>query len=214
MVKIRLFLVEEAQAYREGLAMVLESEPRIEVVGTCGMGLETIKVTHKYKPDVILVGVGSFESSSTDVIQRIHEELPGTSIIVLTSSETNEDLLSAVRAGVKAYLSETMSAKSINQTILLVAEDGVVIFPPMAARLLQEFSLLEEDKDATKSIVMLTKREQAVLSLVEQGFTNREIATTLIISENTVKVHLRNTMEKLHAHTRQQAVNMLKTYNQ
>ncbi|GAI95385.1 unnamed protein product, partial [marine sediment metagenome] len=93
--------------------------------------------------------------------------------------------------------------------ITFVAEGGVVVSPPMAARLLQEFTFLEEGKDPTKLITLLSKREQAVLSLVAQGFTNREIATTLVISENTVKVHLRNIMEKLHAHTRQRAVSLV-----
>jgi len=84
------------------------------------------------------------------------------------------------------------------------------MFPPMGARLLAEFNSLEEGKDVGKLVLLLSKREQAVLSLVAQGFTNREIAAPLRISENTVKVHLRNIMEKLHAHTRQQAVSLVR----
>ena len=111
--------------------------------------------------------------------------------------------------GAKAYLSKDVSIGNPIKAIILVAEGGVVISPPMGARLLQEFNFLEEGKDAAKLITLLSKREQIALSLVAQGFTNREIATTLVISENTVKVHLRNIMEKLQAHTRQQAVSLV-----
>ena len=143
-----------------------------------------------------------------EVVQRIHEGLSKINIIMLTHSETNADLISTARAGVKAYLSKDISIGNLIKAIILVAEGGVVS-PPMAARLLTEFNFLEEGKDATKLIALLSKREQAVLSLVAQGFTNREIATTLVICENTVKVDLRNIMEKLHAHTRQQAVSLV-----
>jgi len=110
----------------------------------------------------------------------------------------------------QAYLSKDISIGSLIKAIALVAEGGVVVSPPMATRLLAEFNSLEESKDATKLIALLSKREQAVLSLVAQGFTNREIADTLVICENTVKVHLRNIMGKLHAHTRQQAVSLVR----
>jgi len=129
---------------------------------------------------------------------------------VLTYSETDDDFISAARAGAKGYLSKDVSIENLIKAITLVAEGGVVVSPPMATRPLSEFNSLEESKDATKLTALLSKREQAVLSLVAQGFTNMEIVTTLVISDNTVKVHLRNIMEKLHAHTRQQAVSLVK----
>jgi len=128
---------------------------------------------------------------------------------VLTHSETDEDLISAVRAGAKGYLSKDVSVADLIKAITLVAEGGVVVSPPMAERLLAEFNLLEEGKDATKLVTLLSKRERKVISLVAQGLTNSEIAATLFIAESTVKVHLRSVMEKLHAHTRQEAVALL-----
>ena len=126
-----------------------------------------------------------------------------------THSEVDDDLISAARAGAKAYLSKDISIKTLIKSITLVADGGLVVSPPMAIRLLAGFSSLEENKDAEKLAALLSKREQAVLSLVAQGSTNRQIADTLLICENTVKVHLRNIMEKLHAHTRQQAVSLV-----
>jgi len=206
--KIRLVLADKEEIFREGLAKLLESEPDIEVACTCRTGLEAVESVHKHQPDVILIDTGLPECSGVELVQRIHEELPKTHIIVFSRSETDDDLISTTRAGVKAYLSRDVSIENLIKSITLVAEGGVVVSPPMAARLLAQFNLLEESKDSAKLITLLSKREQAVLSLVAQGFTNREIATTLVICENTVKVHLRNIMEKLHAHTRQQAVSL------
>lgn len=209
MAKIRLVLADKEDIFREGLAKLLESEPGIEVVCMCRTGLEAIECVYKHQPDVILMDTGLPECSDVEVVQRIHEGLSKTNIIMLTHSETDDDLVSTVRAGAKAYLSKDVSIGTLIKTIILVAEGGFVVSPPMAERLLAEFNFLEGGKDATKLITLLSKREQAVLSLVSQGFTNREIATTLVICANTVKVHLRTIMEKLHAHTRQQAVSLV-----
>ena len=209
MVKIRIVIADIEEIYREGLARLLKENLTFDVVATCRTGLEAVESVYKHQPDVILIDTGLPECSSVEVMQRIREGLSKTNIIVLTYSNTDDDLVSAARAGAKAYLSKDVSIGSLIKAVTLVAEGGIVISPPMVAKLLQEFNFLAEGKDATKLITLLSKREQAVLSLVAQGFSNREIATTLVISENTVKVHLRNIMEKLHAHTRQQAVSLV-----
>ena len=207
MAKIRLVLADKEEIFREGLAKLLESEPDIEVVCTCRMGLETVESAHKHQPDVILIDTELPECSAVEIVQRIHEELPKINIIVLSHSEIGDDLISSARAGAKAYLSKDTSIGSLIKAITLVAEHDVIVSPPMAARLLAEIGLLEEHKGAAKVRgSSLSKREQAVLSLVAQGLTNREIGTSLFISEHTVKVHLRNIMGKFHAHTRQHAV--------
>ena len=206
--KIRLILADKEAVFREGLAKLLENEPDIEVVSVCSTGLEAVESTYKYRPDVILIDKELFIYNSVEAMQRILKRLPKTNIIVFTYSETEIDFFYAVRLGVKAYLSKDVSIQTLIKSITLVAEGGIVISSPMATSLLAEFKSLEEGKDAQKSITILSKREQEVLSLVARGFINRDIATTLFISENTVKVHLRNIMEKLHVHTRQQAVNL------
>ncbi len=208
MAKVKLLLADKSEIFCEGLAKLLEHEPDMEVVCACRTGLEVIERACEYQPDVILIDAELLECRGIETTQRIHERLPNTNIIVLTNSEADCDLLSAVKAGARAYISKDVSVESLIKTITLVAEGEVIVSPPMAARMLAEFNLLKELKDAAKlgDITLLSKREQAVLSLVAQGFTNREIATTLCISEHTAKVHLRNIMEKLHAHTRQQAV--------
>ena len=209
MAKIKLVLADKTEVFRRGLAKLLESEPNIEVVCTCCTGSEVIESGYKYQPDIIVTDTRLPEYSGVEVVQRVHEELPETNIIVLTHSETNEDFISVAQAGAKAYLSKDISIGNLIKAIILVAEGGVVISPPMAARLLAKFNFLEKDKDAAKLVTILSKREEEVLSLVAQGFTNRKISKALVICENTVKVHLRNIMEKLHASTRQQAVSLV-----
>ncbi|TET88289.1 MAG: response regulator transcription factor [Dehalococcoidia bacterium] len=201
-------MADKRKIFCEGLAKLLESAPDIEVVCTCCTGLEAIERANEHQPDVILIDTELPHCSTIEAMQRIHERLPNTNIIVLTHSEADADLISAVKAGARAYVSKDVSLEDLIKTIALVAEGGVVLSPPMASRLLAEINLLEEDKGAAKAggVSLLSKREQAVLSLVAQGLTNREIATSLFISEHTVKVHLRNIMGKFHAHTRQQAV--------
>jgi len=227
--KIRLLLADESEIFREGLAKLLEHEPSIEVVCTCRTGLEAVESANKYQPDIILIDIGLSECSgidtglsecssidtglsecsSTEAIQRIHERLPKTAIIVLTCSKLNDDFVSAIKAGARAYISkDIISLENLIKTVILVAEGEVIVSFPMTARLLLEFNSLGERKDVAKLgyITPLSERERSVLALVAQGLTNREVAATLFISEHTVKVHLRNIMEKFHVHTRQQAV--------
>ena len=206
--KVKILLADKRKIFCEGLAKLLEHEPDIEVVCTCCTGFEAIERANEHQPDVILIDTELSHCSTIAAMQRIHERLPNTNIIVFTHSEANTDLISAVKAGARAYISKDVSLKDLIKTIALVAEGGVVLSHPMASRLLAEINLLGEDKGVAKAggVSLLSKREQAVLSLVAQGLTNREIATSLFISEHTVKVHLRNIMGKFHAHTRQQAV--------
>ena len=211
MTKIKLLLADKSEIFREGLAKLLEREPDIEVVCACRTGLEAIERANEHQPDVILIDTELPECSGIETIQRIHERLPNTNIIVFTHSEAGADLISAVKVGARAYISKDVSLEDLIKAIALVAEHEVIVSPPMATRLLAEISFLEEHKNAeVGDVTLLSKREEAVLPLVAQGLTNREIATTLSISEHTVKVHLRNIMGKLHAHTRQQAVALMR----
>ena len=208
MTKVKLLLAEKSEIFRDGLVKLLEHEPDIEIVCTCRTGLEAIESANEHQPDVVIIDTELCECSGIEAMQRIHERLPNTNIIVLTHSKAHADLISAVKAGARAYISKDVSLDDLIKAIVLVAGHGVVLSPPMASRLLAEINLLGEDKGVAKAggVSLLSKREQAVLSLVAQGLTNREIATSLFISEHTVKVHLRNIMGKFHAHTRQQAV--------
>lgn len=126
---------------------------------------------------------------------------------MLTHSTTETDISSAISAGAKAYLSKNILIEDLIKIISLVCRDNIIISNPMAARILVEVDMLDAYSGTlTIGNTKLSKREQIVLSFVAKGLTNKEIAAKLSISENTAKVHLRNVMEKLGAHTRQEAV--------
>ncbi|MFC1875609.1 LuxR C-terminal-related transcriptional regulator [Chloroflexota bacterium] len=211
--EIGLLLVDSSQIFIEGLVNVLKNEPNIKVVCVCHTGVEAIKCAHECKPDVILIDTELSGCGDINVIQNIHADLPMVNIIALTSSEILENLIGCIRAGARAYISKNSSTENLVRVINLVADGEVVVSPPLATKVLEEFTLLEKYKDTAKleDCSVLSKREQEVLSLVAQGFTNKDVATTLCISEQTVKVHMRNVMGKLHAHNRQQAVIVAKT---
>jgi DNA-binding NarL/FixJ family response regulator len=208
MAKIKVVLADKNLIFCEGLAKLLEREPDFNVVCTCHTGLEAIQKVDEHQADVILIDIGLVECSGLEAIRRIHERLPSTNIVVLTHSESDADLIAAIRSGARAYISKDVNPEELIKVVTLVANGEVVVSPPMATKLLAEINLLEENKGLAKEggVSLVSKREKEVVSLVAQGLTNRKIAETLFISEHTVKVHLRNIMEKFHAHTREQAV--------
>jgi two-component system NarL family response regulator len=124
----------------------------------------------------------------------------------LTVSEEDEDLFAAIRSGARSYIAKSVSLEDLESAIHTIASGGTVVSPHLAHRLLEEFAKLAKDnRGAPKETEHLTAREREVLELVARGASNKEIATRLVIAENTVKVHLRNILDKLQLRNRQQA---------
>lgn len=207
MEKIKVLVVDAREIFREGLVKILERQPNLQVVGTCSTGRQAIGKASQLKPDVVLLDTEISNCEFVEVTRRFYELLPETRVIILTHSEENRDLFSAIRAGAMAYLTKDIKVEDLIRNITRVHAGDVIISPPLASRLIGEFSLLEESKALTEKKVKigLSKRELEVLSLVVRGATNRDIAKDLFISENTVKVHLSKILEKLHVNNRQQA---------
>ena len=204
---IKVLLVDKRQIFLEGLAKLLEHVPELEVLTTCSNGLEAVDKASKLKPDVILMDTEA-ECQDFEATRRIGVLLPETKIIMLTHSEEKNNLLSALKAGARGYLSKDISLENLVKSIVLAASGELIISPCMVTKLLEEFSSWPEDKQQVKTGYRncLSPREEQVLALVAKGASNKEIAMALYISEHTAKVHLRNIMEKLHVRRRHQAV--------
>ena len=204
---IRVVVVDRREIFREGLVKILKGVRNIDVVDKCSCGLEAIARARHVKSDVTLLDTELLDCNFAVVAHHIQEESPDTRIVVLTHSESPEHFFPALQSGVVAYVSKDTEIDDLLKVISLVRSGEVIVTPPMATVLLHEFSQVNHyyEKAKVKPEVNLTARENEILTLVAEGATNREIASSLFITENTVKVHLRRVMEKLHVRSRHQA---------
>jgi DNA-binding NarL/FixJ family response regulator len=205
---IRVLICDDHALFRRGLVMVLESEEGVDVVAEAEDGEDAVRKAEEFAPDVVLMDVRMPKVSGIEATRSIADVVPTAKILMLTVSDEEEDLYEAIKAGATGYLLKEISIEEVAGAIRAVVTGQSLISPSMASKLLNEFNTLAKRADERTSVPSprLTDRELEVLKLVAQGMSNREIATELYISENTVKNHVRNILEKLHLHSRMEAV--------
>ena len=186
--------------------MLLTVEDDIDVVGEAGDGIAATELAASTAPDVILMDVRMPKRSGIEACVAIKEVAPTARIIMLTVSDEEADLYDAVKNGASGYLLKDSSIDEVAQAVRVVADGQSLISPSMAIKLLDEFKQMSRSDRQQVATPRLTDRELEVLKLVAQGLNNREIAKRLFISENTVKNHVRNILEKLQLHSRMEAV--------
>ena len=207
---IRVLIVDDHALFRRGLEMVLAEEPDIELVGEASDGAEAVAKAGEALPDVILMDIRMPKSSGIEACRAMKEVAPSAKIVMLTISDEEEDLFEAIRAGASGYLLKDIPYDEVADVVRAVHGGQSLINPSMAAKLLTEFAALAkrdgEERAQEVPAPKLTDREMEVLRLVARGMNNRDIAKELFISENTVKNHVRNILEKLQIHSRMEAV--------
>jgi DNA-binding NarL/FixJ family response regulator len=205
---LKVMIVDDHALFRRGLEMVLEQEPDIDVIGEAADGAEAIQKAQELMPDVVLMDVRMPKRSGIEATQEIRDLLPHAKILMLTISDEEADLYDAIKAGASGYLLKEISIEEVADAIRSVWAGQSRISPSMASKLLNEFAAMSKRTDERKEVPAprLTDREMEVLRLVAEGLNNREIGERLFISENTVKNHIRNILEKLHLHSRMEAV--------
>ncbi len=200
MERIRVLLVDDHQLFRRGVASLLAGREDIEVVGEASNGAEAVERARELMPDVILMDIKMPELDGLAATKQLKTEMPYVRIMMLTVSETDEDLFEAIKAGASGYLLKNVDPDYLIACVQQVQRGEVPLAPTMAAKILRELTAPSEP-----STQALTGRERQVLELLANGMANKEIAFALKISENTVKNHLRNILEKLHLQNRVQA---------
>jgi DNA-binding NarL/FixJ family response regulator len=196
---MRTVLVDDHALFRDGVASLLLAWGH-EVVGQASDGSAASELVDQTSPEVVLMDVRMPNMGGLEATAKIKERHPEVAIVMLTVSEEEADLLRAIKAGAQGYLLKNLEAPQLRTMLEGVARGEPAITPATAARIIDEF--LRTPNGGQRATQRLTERELEVLKLVTDGQRNREIAVELGISENTVKFHLKNIVEKLHAQNR------------
>jgi DNA-binding NarL/FixJ family response regulator len=203
---LRILLVDDHVLFRKGVSALLSERKNIQIVGEAGDGLEAINAARDTVPDVILMDIEMPNCDGLEATRRIKREMPHVNIIILTVSDDDQNLFDAIKIGAQGYLLKDLDPHQLYDMLESISLGEAPLSGVIAAKILKEFSQPSlESKDANNLVEDLTIREIDILELVVEGMTNKEIASALNISENTVKIHLRNILEKLHLQNRIQA---------
>jgi DNA-binding NarL/FixJ family response regulator len=204
---VRVVVVDDHPVFRRGLRVLLEAEFGIDVVGEAGDAAEAIALASELTPDVVVMDVRLPDASGVDACRAIKETSPSTRTVMLTVSDDEADLYESIRAGASGYLLKEVSVDEVASAVRAVHGGQSLIGPSLASKLLTEMTTMSEPAvEEPVPAPKLTRREMEVLRLLARGMNNRDIAASLYISENTVKNHVRNILEKLQLHSRMQAV--------
>ena len=203
---MRILIADDHALFRDSLRSLLESQD-IEVVGEAKNGQEAIDLSWESKPDVVLMDLTMPEMDGLEATKRIAAELPDVKVVVLTASDEDNNLFEAIKSGAKGYLLKDLESEQFFNLLEGVERGEPALTPSVARKLLDEFARPKKPTKEEYDPDALTDREREVLELMVQGTTsNRRLAKHLGVSENTVKFHVRNILDKLHLHNRAQVV--------
>lgn len=208
---MKLLVVDDHILFREGLVCLISRQPDMQVLGEAGSVAEAVEYSRRSKPDIILMDFNLPDGNGLDATRIILAEHPQVKIIFLTIYDKDERLFAAIRLGARGYLLKNIPVAQLLAALHAVEKGEPALSPDMAVRLMGELARspsTEPTASAVEPLSLLTARELEVLRELATGATNRVIADRLVISENTVRNHVHNLLEKLGLTSRREAVNL------
>ncbi len=202
MKKIRILVVEDQNVVREGLMAILNYQNDMDVVGEAEDGIRAVEVARKTKPDVILLDMMMPRQDGLTTIPKLRLAVPDSRILVLSSFAESDKVFQAIKAGALGYILKDATRVQLLQAIRDVASGEAQLQPSMAMKVIHEFNRPAEGAVSNQS---LTRREMEALQLIARGYSNQEIATTLVVHERTIAKYVSNILNKLHVSNRTQA---------
>lgn len=205
MTKSKVLLVDDHALFRKGIASLLGELGELEIIGEASNGKEGIEKTKELQPDIVIMDVEMPEMTGVEAVKHIKEVLPDCKVVMLTISDNDDNLFKSIKNGAQGYLLKCMEPDDLIKEIKGLLKGEVALSKTIASKILREFNNISKKQvEVDHHKFKLTEREAEVLREVAQGITNKEIAIELSITENTVKNHLCNIMEKLHLQNRVQ----------
>lgn len=198
----RTLLCDDHQHARQAMRLIIENDPAFVIVGEAMNGQEAIKLTEQLQPDLILMDINMPTLTGHQTTAILKERFSQVKIVIVTVSDEATDLFEALKKGAQGYLLKNLNTDVWLQYLHAIMQDDESMPSGVAKRILEQFTL--QSQSAPDANDPLTAREQEVLKLVAKGWSNKEIAIGLTISEYTVKNHLKNIMQKLHLKNRVQ----------
>lgn len=203
---MKILIVDDHVLFREGLVSLLENHPKMTVVGEAGSICEAIEKSIELQPDLVLLETHLPDGNGVEAIKGILANRPDTIILVLTHYDSEDLFISAIRSGARGYLPKRIPMAKLVLSLQALERGEAAMSRTMMTRLVVEFQKIANNYIEDKfSFDNLTPREREVLQLLSANATNQEIADRLTISENTVKVHVHNILDKLDLQNRVQA---------
>ncbi len=200
---IRLAIVEDDAVIRRSLSRIVDEARGLRCLAACATGEEALKQLPDLQPDVVLMDINLPQMSGIECVRRLRELLPKTQVLMLTVYEDSDLIFRALRAGASGYLLKRSEPEQLLGAIHDVLHGGSPMTSQIARKVVQAFRASSEAENLT---MKLTEREAEILDCLAKGYANKEIADRLNVSVPTVRSHLRNIYEKLHVHSRTEAV--------